>query len=321
MNPFKNKPIVKTELEDYIIEKQTSKSKFGITFIGYHKKTNKKVVIKKLYEKPSKSIIDNVLRINQINSKFFPQSQYINTPNDENFIIREYHEGTDLKTILKNPFKYSRLSETFVVGLFIEIFKALHILHNQNLLHSDIKPSNIIIKHKGNISIKQLNTNDFVLIDFERALALPTTINNKGFSLVYSPPEQILKYNELFTSSVDVFATCITLFEALTHKKPLYDCNAEIMINLQLTYPIPKPPKFNDELFDILNKGFYKERFPRPPRLLSHTQVNEILKKGIANRNNNAIDIAQKLQQWLNNHPQKQEHWLIRLSKKIWSSN
>ena len=282
----------------YIIEKQTSKSKFGTTYKCRHAESGEKLIVKNLFAEPDTDYIRTLNKLNEIDEPHLPQHKYIQTSNGEHLIVRRYYEGSDLKSILKNPFKYSRLSKNFIVEVFIEVFKALHILHQNQILHTDIKPANIIIKHTKWFSPRNINPNDIAIIDIEQALPLPV-LHNKGFALIYSPPEQILKYNHLFCPATDIFAACVTMLETLTNKKPLYDCNAEVMINLQLTYPIPKPVKIDNALFSILQKGFYKDRFPRPPRQLTHGQVNEILTRGLKKRCNNARQMADDLLSWL----------------------
>ncbi len=293
-------------LSGFEVLKTLSKQKFGQSYLCLKTNTNCKYVVKKLKSPLSDESIKTLEKINQIDSESIPKSEYCEENNNA-FIIREYFEGKDLKTLIGKSFH--KLSTSFSIKTFIQVFNAIKLLHQNQILHCDVKPSNIIIKttDKDKFPAKPR----IALIDFERALIFPVKehIQQQGFSLLYSPPEQILKYKHLYNESIDIFSTSLCLYETLTNKRPLYDCNAEVLINLQLTYPIPKPQKMDDELFEILQKGFYKERFPRPPHHLDSDLVNNILESGINNRTKSTSEMSELLNKWLISHPDKKKSW------------
>ncbi len=206
-----------------------------------------------------------------------------------------------------------------MIQCLIQVLSQLHKLHSVNILHTDIKPSNLLIKHKPGEKINTWNPNHITIIDYERAISLKPSLTKeyKGFSMIYSPPEQILKKVELFNESIDVFASIVTFLEILSKQKPLYDCNAEIMINLQLTYPIPKPRNIDRELFDILSPAIYKERFKRPPRQLTQEEITSTLKAGINQREYNSEILIYNLTLWLKKHHKQERHWAIKLFRRI----
>ncbi len=294
--------------------KTLSKQKFGQSYLCGKTSNNTKYVIKRLKAPLAPDNLKILEEINAIDNICIPKSEYI-THNNNAFIIREYFEGTDIKTLLKKSFQ--KISVNYAVDIYIQLFNTLELLHTNNILHCDIKPSNIIINtsESGHLPKKP----KVRLIDFERAIHFPANSNTyqQGFSLLYSPPEHILKYKHLYNPALDIFSASISLLETITKKRPLYDCNAEVLINLQLTYPITKPHKFDDELFFILQKGLYKERFPRPPHKLSTEEVNNILHNGIQKRSDNASVISSLLQDWLIRHPEEKKSWF----SKFWQKN
>ncbi len=303
---------------DFKIERTLTKNKFGITYQSLDTQNNKKVVIKKLYAAPTSNTLSILEQINHIKNDCFVKSRYFSS-NNKHYIIRDFIDGTDFKSILSSPIKFSQLSNEFVIQCLIQVLNQLHHLHSEGILHTDIKPSNLLIKHKHGEKISNWNPENIRIIDYERAISLkpPLSKEYKGFSMIYSPPEQILKRVDLFNESIDIFASIVTFLEILSKQKPLYDCNAEIMINLQLTYPIPKPRKVDQGLFDILSPAIYKERFKRPPRQLTYEEITNTLKAGINQREYNSEMLINNLTSWLKKHHKQENHWIIKLLNRI----
>jgi serine/threonine protein kinase len=82
------------------------------------------------------------------------------------YIVMEYIKGTDLTdTMILLKQKYS-MEQVYLILLIIirDILSALEYIHSKNIVHGDIKPENIIIREKENIS--ELDYNSSVLIDF-----------------------------------------------------------------------------------------------------------------------------------------------------------
>ena len=153
-----------------------------------------------------------------------------------------------------------------------------------------------------------------VLIDFEQASLLPCSNERTSFSLIYSPPEQLLNKGHLSNSTSDLFALAITLYECIAGKPPYQDCNAEILLNLQLTYPVKKPPRMDEAFFNILAKATNKASFPKPPRLFPKSEIETLLKDGIQNRYQQANAMKINLENYLKRHPTtKQTPWHKRL--------
>jgi len=154
------------------------------------------------------------------------------------------------------------------------------------------------------------------LIGFEQASLLPCPVRQIPFSLIYNPPEQLLNKGYLTNPTSDLFALGITLYETIAGKPPYQDCNAEILLNLQLSYPVKKPPSMNEQFFNILEKATYKEPFSKSPSLLSSEKIESIMLKGIQNRYQKADEMKEDLQEYVKTHiPQKPIPWYKRIFK------
>ncbi|MBN2165338.1 MAG: protein kinase [Marinilabiliaceae bacterium] len=289
---------IEGQLGNYITNKKQpfKRGKFGGIWLGYRESDNLQVSIKKIPKQTSSSqhiIMEKICQIKHPNLS--ETIEYIS--NEKGFfLIRNYYPGTDLKTIIKKKSKFKNINNNFYIKAFTYLLDAINELHKYNIIHRDIKPSNIIFRHTNEESPNNWKPNNIILTDFEQATIFPLIPNQRApFALIYSPPEQLLNKSELLNPTCDLFSIAISLYEIIAKKPPYEDCNAEILLNLQLTYPLKKPANMSDSLFEIIQKAAYKERFPIPPKRLSSSVINEILKKGINERFQNAMEFKQRL--------------------------
>ncbi|WP_232224203.1 serine/threonine-protein kinase [Mastigocladopsis repens] len=134
--------------------------------------------------------------------------------NQEFYLVQEFIEGHDLN---EEMLPGKPLSEAFVVQLLQDILEVLAFVHQQGVIHCDIKPSNIR---------RRLSDGKIVLIDFGAVNQISTqVVNSQGettFTLAigtrgYMPSEQA-NGNPKFSS--DIYALGIICIQALTGIHP-----------------------------------------------------------------------------------------------------
>ncbi|GAB4523713.1 MAG: hypothetical protein Tsb0014_01520 [Pleurocapsa sp.] len=134
------------------------------------------------------------------------------------FLVQEYIEGDTYWDLLQRE---KKLTETEVTTMICELLPVLEYIHENDLIHRDISPDNLI---KREFDSKP------VLIDFGCVkLAANAVSKSTGQSLTligkkgYSPDEQ-LRQGQAFPSS-DLYSLAATAVVLLTGKKPdeLYD--------------------------------------------------------------------------------------------------
>lgn len=134
------------------------------------------------------------------------------------YYVLEYLEGGDLRKMVKN--NGGPLTERQMLDVMLPIGRAVQCLHDNRLLHLDIKPDNIVMRrnNKGN--------DEPVLIDFGIAVhfksdGTPTSkMPSQGVTPGYSPVEQ---YSSLknFDPRIDVYSFAATCLYLLTGKDPV----------------------------------------------------------------------------------------------------
>lgn len=181
----------------------------------------------------------------------------------EFYLVQEFVEGQDLgKEIMpsnpsQNGATAGSLSEDEVIALLQDILELLAFVHQQNVIHRDINPSNIIRRNKDG---------KLVLIDFGAVKQITTQVQPAGHTCVsvsigtpgYMPSEQAHGNPK---PSSDVYAVGIIGIQALTGLFPHQferDTNTEEIIWRDRVSVSP-------ELAQVLDKMVrydFRERYP-----------------------------------------------------------
>ncbi|HEY9853879.1 MAG TPA: AAA family ATPase [Leptolyngbyaceae cyanobacterium] len=132
-----------------------------------------------------------------------------------------------------------------------QIVDVLHQLHQQRIIHKDIKPANILI---------QPNTGEIKLIDFSIASLLPREtqeIQNPNIlegTLAYISPEQTGRMNRGIDYRSDFYSLGVTFFELLTGQLPFQADEPMEMVHAHIAKPPISICAFNPELPPMLSE-------------------------------------------------------------------
>lgn len=120
------------------------------------------------------------------------------------FLVMEYVEGIPLPEFLesKHPPVHERLK------LFRQICDAIEHAHQRLILHLDLKPSNVLVRSDGSISLIDFGIGREVEEDAQHTQA-------GAYTPIYAAPEQ--RAGENPTTTTDVYAAGLLLFEMLSN--------------------------------------------------------------------------------------------------------
>lgn len=222
----------------YTIEKRLGSGRFAITYLAYYtqgegKRKGQRVVIKtikddwleehtaeqrqELNEKLNKeamklSSIKHPHIVRLLETSIFYRS-YSDAEGKQQPIIclpLEYIAGVDLDSLAQR-----HLPEKKALSYIRQIGSALIAIHQQDLLHLDVKPDNILVR---------LDNHKAVLIGFEFAREIGDPVHMASRKLQkkneYAAPEWDEEKQQELTKSSDVYSLAATLYRLLTGEKP-----------------------------------------------------------------------------------------------------
>lgn len=150
------------------------------------------------------------------------------------YIVMEYVSGETLKQYIQ---KHSPIPLEKVIDIMLQITSGISHAHQNNIIHRDIKPQNILLDKDGNVKIT----------DFGIAIALTSTTithtNSVMGSVHYISPEQAR--GGISTKKSDIYALGIVMFELLTGSLPFSGESAVSIALKHLQTETPSPRQFN----------------------------------------------------------------------------
>src|SRR4051812_32371534 len=149
-----------------------------------------------------------------------------------------------------------------VIAIFKQVAAGLDVLHENGLIHRDLKPGNILIDERGVPYIA-----DFGLAkDHQHEGTVLTRPGQALGSMDYMAPEQIR--GEEVTAATDVYALACMLFELLTGQPPFADRVGMRILWAHLQDPPPNASDVNASIpppvGDAIMKGLAKDPVDRP---------------------------------------------------------
>ena len=148
--------------------------------------------------------------------------------NHSYYIVMEYIEGISLKELIE---KKGPLDPVIAAGYAIQICDALGAAHDNNLIHRDIKPQNILITPHNNIKVTDFGIAKSLNTDITRTLNIVGTAH-------YISPEQAR--GDVLDNRTDIYSLGIVIYEMLTGDLPF---RGDTSIDISLKHISEKPVK------------------------------------------------------------------------------
>ena len=276
--------IIRGLADQYEIIKDVNQGYFAFAYKAKNKKGD--LIFLKEYKDPTilckeyrpfikhneklKQTLDKLGNIVENNYEFFEFD-------DTYFQAKEFLRGDNLNNILYEssaPLEWKKRLQFATV-----IMGAIRVLHENNIVHTDLKPEQIYLREDKNLTFgAQVKLCDF---DYSRLVGISephvyVTTDS------YSSPEYLR--NETPTFESDIFTMGIILYELLAYRHPIAQGENDDYTKDALNRRNVKPPKeFNDQLSNQLSDLIFEmlnpDKTKRPTAENVHNQLLSDLKQ------------------------------------------
>lgn len=207
--------------DTYQIISEIGKGGTGVVYLAWHNRLGKEVVVKRIFQNyiGRMNVRAEVDILKRLHHSGLPQVYDFLQIGSDIYTVMEYIQGYDLQYYIDNGY---RIEEKQIILWLQQLCSVLEYLHSRKpkILHSDIKPGNIMITPEGNIC----------LIDFNISLDGQNNTGLKGLSERYAAPEQYYKASlmkqHMDSSSVvldermDIYSLGATFYTLMTGMLP-----------------------------------------------------------------------------------------------------
>ncbi|EAX99649.1 STE family protein kinase [Trichomonas vaginalis G3] len=269
-------PIIEAEPQDFNefqLGPKLGRGAFGCVYQGLNKDTGDYVAIKTISLTRFPDALDSVQQeIDLMAPLEHPNVvKYITSHQTKDFlyIVMEFAEGGSLQNVQK---KFENFNEHLASKYLYEVLLGLKYLHEQSIIHRDIKAANILLT-KGHCKLS----------DFGISVKLTDNKNPDALSQCspfWAAPEVISM--EPITEKCDIWSLGITAIELFAGQPPYFELNAVRAMFQIVQNPEPPLPKdisanFKDFLTSCLTKNvtFRKntEQLLKHPFILEHNDL------------------------------------------------
>lgn len=184
-----------------------------------------------LFDKFKEKLIKEAKILSEVHHPHIVNVLEVFEENDTAYIAMEYISGCSLK------YKMDRegiLPEAKVLGYVRQIGEALQFVHEKNILHLDIKPSNILIDSSGKARLIDFGVSKRYDIEQQETSTTMLTLS-KGFASIEQYDNE---GTQSFSPCPDIYSFGATMYNLLTGRIPTESI-------LRATRPLRNPSELN----------------------------------------------------------------------------
>ncbi|MEM9459954.1 MAG: serine/threonine-protein kinase, partial [Myxococcota bacterium] len=236
--PMPHGPATGTQVGPYVVIDTLGQGGMGRVYRAFDAKLSRQVALKvlrrDLESQEQTRLVREARVMAQLSHPNVVQVYEVGEHRGQTFVVMELVQGQTLRTWQRQP---SRPSWRSCVRVYRQAGAGLAAAHEQELVHRDFKPSNVVIDDKGRARVLdfglartaadpstdgQRNKNKITSSDSSRTTGrVAERLTQTGVvvgTLAYMPPEQML--GDPVDARGDQFSFCVSLYEALYGVRP-----------------------------------------------------------------------------------------------------
>lgn len=136
------------------------------------------------------------------------------------------------------------------IQIAIQVVTALEKLHQNNIIHKDIKPHNILVSSQ----LDEIKIIDFsIATRLTRENAAYNSLNLLEGTLAYISPEQTGRMNRYIDYRTDFYSLGVTFYEILTGKLPFVTDDPMELLHCHIAKQASSPEQLNPEIPSVIS--------------------------------------------------------------------
>jgi serine/threonine protein kinase len=222
----------------------------GSVFLAEHVTMNRRVALKTISRKVGKDpaslqrFLAEARAVAALDHPNIVQAYSVDNEGDRYYLVMEYVEGTDLQHLVEinGPLECER-----AVDYIRQAADGLEHAHQRNMIHCDIKPSNLLVNQQGVVKILDMGLAK--LSDSDQSSSDSHPENVLG-SVDYLSPEQALSSPSL-DGRADIYSLGCTFYFLLTGHPPFPEGSLHERI---LKHQTQQPQSIREQRADVPNE-------------------------------------------------------------------
>ncbi|KAJ6821828.1 serine/threonine-protein kinase ATG1c-like isoform X1 [Iris pallida] len=237
---------------DYMLTRKIGSGSFSEVWLARHRVRGaefavKEIVMEKLNKKLQESLISEIFILRRINHPNIVSLHDMIEASGRIYLILEYCRGGDLSMYIQ---RHGSVPEPTAKHFMLQLAAGLQVLRENNLIHRDLKPQNLLLSAHDDNSV--LKIADF---GFARSLQPRDVAETLCGSPLYMAPE-IMRYQK-YDAKADLWSVGAILFQLVTGRTPFTGNSQEqlldnIMKSNELRFPTGNI--FSHECIDLCRR-------------------------------------------------------------------
>ncbi|KAF9015433.1 kinase-like domain-containing protein [Cyathus striatus] len=268
---------------NYIQLEKLGEGTYATVYKGRSKTTNEVVALKEIHldaeEGTPSTAIREISLMKELKHVNIVRLHDVIHTETKLILIFEYCEQ-DLKKYMDQHGDRGALDPNTVQSFMYQLLKGTAFCHENQVLHRDLKPQNLLINRKG-----ELKLGDFGLA---RAFGVPVnTFSNEVVTLWYRAPDVLLG-SRTYSTSIDVWS-CGCIFAEMISGVPLFRGrdNQDQLLHIMRVVGTPTDVQFQKMFKDTPEISLTNKSFPRYPKM----SLQQVIPKASPQ----AIDLLERL--------------------------